>query len=64
MTLLEVNENHLQSLLDIEDPNYDFGFFNTWMSILIRVLVWILPGSIILFIGLSWIYNNLIVYIV
>ena len=50
MTLIEVNENHLKSIRDMDGvPNYDFGIFQTWVGILIRLIIWIIPGSILLY---------------
>jgi hypothetical protein len=63
MTLLEVNENHLQSLKDMEGkPDYNFGVFQTWVSILIRLVFWILPGSIFLYFLFGVVYKYVIGY--
>jgi hypothetical protein len=61
MSLIEINENHLQTLHDMEGrPNYSFSFWETWISILIRVFGWVIPGSIILYFLLKVIYTFVI----
>lgn len=61
MTLLEVNENHLKSLRDMKGvPEYDFGFINTWISILMRLFIWIIPGSILLYFVFNIVYTLIV----
>jgi len=61
MTLFEVNENHLKSIRDMDGvPNYDFGIFQTWVGILIRLIIWIIPGSILLYFLFGAIFNGFV----